>query len=47
MKAYAIAYDDNIISSKRYRVTEEEAEEYYRDGIYGYKAVEAVLSNKI
>ena len=44
---YAIAYDDNIISSKRYHVTEEEVEEYYRDGIYGYKAVEAVLPNKI
>ncbi|WP_314081491.1 Imm26 family immunity protein [Capnocytophaga gingivalis] len=44
---YAIAYDDNIISSKRYRITKEEAEKYYRDGIYGYKAVEVVLSNKI
>ena len=44
---YAIVYDDNIISSKRYRITEKEAEEYYSDGIYGYKAVEAVLSNKI
>ena len=44
---YAIAYDDNIISSKRYRLTEEEAEKYYSDGIYGYKTVEAVLSNKI
>ena len=44
---YAIVHDDDIISSKRYCITEEEAEKYYSDGIYGYKAVEAVLSNKI
>ena len=43
---YAIVHDDDIISSKRYCITEE-AEKYYSDGIYGYKAVEAVLSNKI
>ena len=44
---YAIGHNDDIISSKRYCITEEEAEKYYSDGIYGYKAVEAVLSNKI
>ena len=44
---YAIAYDDNIISSKKYCISEEESEKYYRYGIYGYKAVETVLYNKI
>ena len=44
---YAISYDDNIISSKKYYISEEESEKYYRYGIYGYKAVEIVLYNKI
>nr|WP_314289629.1 Imm26 family immunity protein [uncultured Capnocytophaga sp.] len=42
---YAIVYDDNIVSSKKYCISEEESEKYYRYGIYGYKAVENVLGN--